>query len=111
MLALSAAATERLHWNVSYRQFSVAACLARALWGACEGTARSNGGVCRLIRETVTSLEELEALQGPYAAVVVAAGAAAGALPEIGASCGTANDSALVNVSNIQCYHLTAEDQ
>lgn len=70
----------------------MAVCLARALWGACEGRARTTEGACRLVRETVTSLEGLEASQGPYAAVIVAAGAAAGALPEIGASSSAASN-------------------
>ncbi len=57
----------------------------RALWGACEETARSRGGKCRLVGEKVASLHALEEVHGHYTAVIVAAGAAAGTLPEIGA--------------------------
>ncbi|EIE18262.1 FAD dependent oxidoreductase [Coccomyxa subellipsoidea C-169] len=56
----------------------------RALWGACEETARSRGGQCRLVGEKVASLHALEEVHGHYTAVIVAAGAAAGTLPEIG---------------------------
>jgi hypothetical protein len=68
-------------------QFSARGCFlcARALWGACEEKSRSNGGECRLFRQNVASLQSLEDAHGPYTAVIVAAGAAAGVLPEIGA--------------------------
>lgn len=75
--------------------------MTRALWGACEGRARSAGGVCRLVRETVRSLEELEASQGPYAAVIVAAGAAVGALPEIGASSSPADPKSAASNNDV----------
>ena len=52
----------------------------RALWAACEGSAAEAGGSAQLIRQRVPSLQGLEASSGPYAAVIVAAGAAVGAL-------------------------------
>ena len=43
-----------------------------------------NGSEASLRLEQVQSLAELEQQQGPYDAIVVAAGAAAGVLPEVG---------------------------
>ncbi len=59
-----------------------------ALWEACWQRAADVGGGCeaRLVRERVASLAELDALHGPHDAVIVAAGAAVGALPELRAS-------------------------
>ncbi len=59
-----------------------------ALWEACRQRAAAVGGGCeaRLVRERVASLAELDALHGPHDAVIVAAGAAVGALPELRAS-------------------------
>jgi len=56
----------------------------RALWMACGAAAAAAGGKVVLQRDHVTSLADLERQHGPWAAVVVAAGAAAAALPEVG---------------------------
>ena len=58
----------------------------RALWRCCESklAALGNGSEACLRLERVQSLAELEKQRGPYHAVVVAAGAAAGTLPEVG---------------------------
>lgn len=56
----------------------------RALWAACGAAARARGGEAVLRGDRVPSLEHLERREGPWAAVVAAAGAAAGTLPEIG---------------------------
>ena len=63
----------------------VAAC--RHLWQSCERllTQLGNGSQGCLRRQQVHSLADLEEKHGPYDAVVVAAGAAAGVLPEVGA--------------------------
>ena len=57
----------------------------RALWEACRQQAVDVGGGCtaELVRENVTSLVQLEADAGPFDAVVVAAGAAVGAVSEL----------------------------
>lgn len=62
----------------------VAAC--RHLWQSCERllTQRGNGSEASLRQQQVHSLAELEEKNGPYDAIVVAAGAAAGMLPEVG---------------------------
>ena len=57
----------------------------RALWEACRLRAMDVGGGCsaQLVRKNVTSLAQLEAEAGPFDAVVVAAGAAVGAVSEL----------------------------
>ena len=59
----------------------------RALWASCQQVSRDTAGAvrARVVRSRVTSLRALEAEHGPYAAVVVAAGAASGTIEEIGA--------------------------
>ncbi len=54
------------------------------LWRACKGLALQHGADVQLHRQPVASLTELEGSRGPYSAVIVAAGAASGALSEIG---------------------------
>ena len=56
----------------------------RALWRACEGLAAEQGAQVVLHQRRVESLEALEASHGPYSAIVAAAGAAGGVLPELG---------------------------
>lgn len=58
----------------------------RHLWQSCEGllTQLGNGSEACLRLQQVHSLAELEEQHGPYDAIVVAAGAAAGVLPEVG---------------------------
>ena len=60
----------------------------RHLWQSCVGllTQLDNGSEACLRLQQVHSLAELEEQHGPYDAVVVAAGAAAGVLPEVGAA-------------------------
>lgn len=57
----------------------------RALWEACRQRAADAGGgsAAQLVTERIASLSELEARHGPFDAIVVAAGAAVGALPEL----------------------------
>ncbi|KAK9833582.1 hypothetical protein WJX81_008540 [Elliptochloris bilobata] len=57
----------------------------RALWEACRQRAADIGGGCaaQLVRQHVPSLVQLQADAGPFDAVVVAAGAAVGVLPEL----------------------------
>ena len=57
----------------------------RALWEACRLRAMDVGGGCsaELVRNNVSSLAQLEADAGPFDAVVVAAGAAVGAVSEL----------------------------
>lgn len=59
--------------------------LHRALWEACRQRAIDVGGDCsaEFVRENVTSLAQLEADAGPFDAVIVAAGAAVGAVSEL----------------------------
>ncbi|KAL3149187.1 hypothetical protein ABBQ32_002016 [Trebouxia sp. C0010 RCD-2024] len=58
----------------------------RHLWQSCERvlTQLQNGSEASLRLQQVQSLAELEQQHGPYDAIVVAAGAAAGMLPEVG---------------------------
>ncbi|KAK9814738.1 hypothetical protein WJX72_010698 [[Myrmecia] bisecta] len=57
----------------------------RALWSACQHQAATAGGSsATLVHERVTSLALLEQQQGPFDAVIVAAGAAVATIPEIG---------------------------
>ena len=69
--------------------------LYRALWEACRLRAMDVGGGCsaEIVRENVTSLAQLEADAGPFDAVVVAAGAAVGAVPELREPCSTSTHS------------------
>ena len=55
-----------------------------ALWKACCTAARSQGACATLNLQKVTSIQALDESQGPFDAIVVAAGAAAGVLPEVG---------------------------
>lgn len=57
----------------------------RALWEACRQRASDAGGgsAAQLVTERIASLAELETRHGPYDAIIVAAGAAVGALPEL----------------------------
>ena len=59
----------------------------RHLWQSCERllTQLGNGSEACLRLQQVHSLAQLEEKNGPYDAIVVAAGAAAGVLPEVGA--------------------------
>ena len=59
----------------------------RHLWQSCERLLAQlgNGSQACLRLQQVHSLADLEESDGPYDAVVVAAGAAAGVLPEVGA--------------------------
>ena len=61
----------------------------RHLWQSCEEllSQLGNGSEACLRLQQVHSLAELEQQHGPYDAVVVAAGAAAAMLPEVGAHC------------------------
>ena len=63
----------------------MAAC--RHLWQSCERLLAQlgNGSEACLRLQQVHSLADLEEENGPYDAIVVAAGAAAGVLPEVGA--------------------------
>lgn len=58
----------------------------RALWDACVQITKDAGKAAemRLIKAKVTSLRSLEAVYGPYSAIVVAAGAANGTIEDIG---------------------------
>ena len=58
----------------------------RALWGACEELALQRGGTADLHRYNIASVAQLQDEHGPFSGTVAAAGAAAGALPEIGAA-------------------------
>lgn len=60
--------------------------VCRHLWQSCERllTLLGNGSEASLRLQQVQSLAELEQQHGPYDAIVVAAGAAAGVLPEVG---------------------------
>lgn len=60
--------------------------VCRHLWQSCERvlTQLQNGSEASLRLQQVQSLAELEQQHGPYDAIVVAAGAAAGMLPEVG---------------------------
>ncbi|MEW5299269.1 MAG: hypothetical protein WDW36_002301 [Sanguina aurantia] len=57
-----------------------------ALWLSCQvaTTQRRNGSSAALLLQHVSSLTELQSRSGPYDAIIVAAGAAVGTLPEIG---------------------------
>ena len=59
----------------------------RALWRACEQLAAQQGTGSRLHRQRVGSLAALQDSDGPFDAIIIAAGAAAGVLPEVGALC------------------------
>ena len=61
----------------------------RALWNACEQMANNGKSGCQIWLEAhaVSSLNALEAKDGPWDAIIVAGGAAVGLLPEIGTSC------------------------
>ena len=56
----------------------------RALWGACQDLSMQKGGCAQLHTCHVASVQQLQLEHGPYNSTVVAAGAAAGVLPEIG---------------------------
>lgn len=73
-------------------------CFCRALWDACRQISKDAGQAAevRLVREKVTSLRTLEAIHGPYSAVVVAAGAANSIIEDVGElllSCTAVSDS------------------
>ena len=57
----------------------------RGLWRACKELAAQQNAQAALRQMPVTSLGALEASHGPYSAIIAAAGAACGVLPEIGA--------------------------
>ena len=56
----------------------------RALWGACQELGEQRGCPAQLHLHNVASVEALQAKHGPFDGIVIAAGAAAGTLPEIG---------------------------
>jgi hypothetical protein len=61
--------------------------VVRALWGACQELGEQRGCPAQLHSHNVASVEALQAEHGPFDGTVVAAGAAAGILPEIGVLC------------------------
>jgi len=56
----------------------------RALWGACQDLSMRKGGCAQFHTCHVASVQQLQLEHGPYSSTVIAAGAAAGVLPEIG---------------------------
>lgn len=60
--------------------------MRRSLWAACIQAAMDAGGGAqvRLVKKKVTSLSQLDAEDGPYTAVIAAAGAANELIAEIG---------------------------
>ena len=76
-----------------------------ALWAACEAAAAAGGGCAVLRLQAVPSLAALEAQHGPYAATVVAAGAASGGIAEIGGRLPTAS---VLSASELDNHHPPA---
>ena len=66
------------------QQVKLSVLLCRALWGACEELAAHRGVTAELHTRNVASVAQLQHEHGPFSGTVVAAGAAAGFLPEIG---------------------------